>query len=348
MKTTRSISDNEREVYDRAVCHPLQSFAWGDFKKAMGQNVERAGTFENDELISAFQISFHKIPHTIQTVGYFPKGITPDIEQLDFLKHLSAKQKAIFIKMEPYTASAVDTSNENPKNILNEERNFLLDNGALAGKNLFTKYNFHIDLTPGLDELFGKLRSKTRYNTRLAMKKGVQIIEDTSENGMEIYIRLMQETTTRQKFFSHTPEYYRKMWKIIGQSPNSMMHIFHGMYNGQALVSWIIFLFNGKLYYPYGASSDAYREVMASNLMMWEAIKFGLCNNCTLFDLWGSLGPEPDTKDPWYGFHHFKEGYNPVLMENLGTFDLVYNKFLYKSFNLADKLRWFILRKLKR
>jgi len=340
----RSIAENERELYDKAVSHPLQSYEWGEFRKATGQNVERMGIFENDKLINAFQVSFHKIPFLNHTVGYFPKGNKPDIDQINALKETAKKQKSIFIKMEPNLACLYNPDEE----IFKTETDFLLQNGAVTGKNLFTKYNFHLNLTPGIDELFKNLRSKTRYNVRLAVKKGVKIIEDTSENGMETFIRLMQETTLRQKFFSHTPQYFRTMWKTIGSKDTGMMRIFHAMYNGQSLTSWIVFLFNGKLYYPYGASSDAFREVMASNLMMWEMIKFGCEKKCGSFDLWGSLGPNADTKDPWYGFHHFKEGYNPSLMMNLGTYDLVYNKFLYKSFNLADKIRWFILRASRR
>ncbi|MCL2213667.1 MAG: peptidoglycan bridge formation glycyltransferase FemA/FemB family protein [Treponema sp.] len=346
----RSITDNEKDIYDEAVTHPLQSYDWGEFKKTTGQNIERFGLFENDKMINAFQASFHKIPFIGSTVGYIPKGCMPDSEQLDALKEFAYRQKAIFIKLEPNVAHPADTSSviNNIRNSFEQERNFLLQNGAVHGKNLFTKYNFHLDLTPGIDELFDNLRSKTRYNVRLAVKKGVQVVEDTSESGMETYIRLMQETTSRQRFYSHAPQYYRTMWETIGCKANSMLHIFHAIYNGQVLAAWIIFLFNSKLYYPYGASSDAFREVMASNLIMWEVIKYGHENKCSCFDMWGSLGPNPDAKDPWYGFHRFKEGYNPVLMENIGTYDIVYNKFLYKSFNAADKLRWFILRTFHR
>ena len=340
----RSISESEKDIFNSVVTHPLQSYDWGEFKKATGQKIERIGIFENEKLVNAFQVSFHKIPVIGRTAGYFPKGCMPDADQLAALKEAARKNKAVFIKLEPDIAAAAEIS----KNILKSKKDFLLQNKAVNGKNLFTKFNFHLDLTPGIDDIFNNLKSKTRYNVRLAMKKGVQVVEDTSEKGMETYIRLMQETTSRQKFFSHTPHYYRTMWETIGRKENSMMHIFHAMYNDQSLTSWIIFLFNGKLYYPYGASSDAFREVMASNLMMWDMIKYGHENKCVCFDLWGSLGKNPDIKDPWYGFHHFKEGYNPALMENIGTYDLVYNKFLYKSFNAADKLRWFLLRTFHR
>ncbi|MDR0463498.1 MAG: aminoacyltransferase [Treponema sp.] len=340
----RSISESEKDIFNSVVTHPLQSYDWGEFKKATGQKIERIGIFDNEKLVNAFQVSFHKIPVIGRTAGYIPKGCMPDADQLTALKEAARKNKAVFIKLEPDIAAAAEIS----ENILKSKKDFLLQNKAVNGKNLFTKFNFHLDLTPGIDDIFSNLKSKTRYNVRLAMKKGVQVVEDTSEKGMETYIRLMQETTSRQKFFSHTPQYYRTMWETIGRKENSMMHIFHAMYNDQSLTSWIIFLFNGKLYYPYGASSDAFREVMASNLMMWDMIKYGHENKCVCFDLWGSLGKNPDIKDPWYGFHHFKEGYNPALMENIGTYDLVYNKFLYKSFNAADKLRWFLLRTFHR
>jgi lipid II:glycine glycyltransferase (peptidoglycan interpeptide bridge formation enzyme) len=183
---------------------------------------------------------------------------------------------------------------------------------------------------------------------RLAIKKGVEIVEDSSEAGMETYIRLMLETTQRQKFYSHSPEFFRSMWQVIGRAENSMMRVFHARYEGQTLVAWIVFVFNGKLYYPYGASSDQHREVMASNLMMWRVIQYGKANGCTDFNMWGALGPVPDEHDSFYGFHRFKQGYGSVLMENVGTYDLVYNKAGYRLFGLLNDLRWRYLRLRRR
>ena len=103
-------------------------------------------------------------------------------------------------------------------------------------------------------------------------------------------------------------------------------------------------VFNGKLYYPYGASRSVHRDVMASNLMMWEMIQFGKQQGCDTFDMWGSLGPDPDKKDPWFGFHKFKEGYGGTLMEFVGTYDLVLDPIMYKIFRIAEDWRWKWLR----
>lgn len=122
------------------------------------------------------------------------------------------------------------------------------------------------------------------------------------------------------------------------------MRIFQAVYENDVVVSWIMFKFNDVWYYPYGASRSIHREVMASNLMMWEMITLGKREGCTSFDMWGSLGPEPNSKDPWFGFHRFKKGYGGELIEFLGTYDLVLNEPLYKVFRMVENIRWKALR----
>ena len=87
---------------------------------------------------------------------------------------------------------------------------------------------------------------------------------------------------------------------------------------------------------------------MASNLMMWEAIKFGKKLGLKKFDMWGAIGPNPSKNDPWYGFHRFKEGYNPILTEFTGSYDLVINPLLYSVYKVIDKSRWYYLKFLRR
>ena len=211
--------------------------------------------------------------------------------------------------------------------------------------NFFEKYNFLLNIEKPEEDLLASFHSKTRYNIRLAEKKGVSIIDKSTEEGMEDYIRLMEETTKRQGFFNHNAKYFQNLFKIF---PKNSLKILEAVYNEEVLTAWILFNFNGKLYYPYGASGNNHRELMPNNLIMWEAIKYGKNLNCSVFDLWGCLGPNPNTADSWYGFHKFKSGYNPQLVEYIGTFDFVYKPFMYKLFNIADKIRWIILKNKRR
>ena len=124
------------------------------------------------------------------------------------------------------------------------------------------------------------------------------------------------------------------MWKHL--QPAGIAHLLTAKYKNQIITAWILFTWKDFLYYPYGASTDKYKEVMANNLMMWEAIRFGKKLGLTTFDLWG--------REEGKGFTRFKEGYNPQVVELLGTWDLVINKPLYFIYQIAEKIRWFILR----
>lgn len=333
----REIFPQEKDLYNQVVNHPLQSYEWGEFRKKTGVKVERLGFFDQGKLKSAVQITFHKVPILDRYVGYFPKGDTPDGDQMAALLQLAEKYRAISIKLEPNVKKPLENKSEDEPSV-----KFLHKFQVEEGRPLFTRYTFELDLTKSEDELLALQSSKTRYNLNLAKKKGVEIIEDTTANGLEDYLQILAETTKRQGFYAHTPEYFRQLFETL--KDGKMMHIFKAVYEGKTLVVWIVFVFNGKLYYPYGASSGEHREVMASNLMMWEVIRFGQAQGCTSFDMWGSLGPEPDPKSPWFGFHRFKKGYGGELVEFIGTYDLVHDYPAYKLYTLAEDLRWKFLR----
>jgi len=335
----RSIRSEEKKLYNLVVSHPLQSWEWGEFREKTGVKVERLGFFEGEKLIKGLQVTFHNIPvpGINQTIGYLPKGFTPDQDQLSALKQLATKHNALFIKLEP---NILQNTNISPH--FSQLVKLFEKNNAVKGRPLFTKYTFQLDLSLSKDQLFANLQSKTRYNVNLAYKKGVKIFENSTEEGMEQYIQILEETKSRQGFYAHTPDYFRKIWKSFGKS--GAVKIFNAVYQDTIVVSWIMFLFNDVLYYPYGASRSVHRNVMASNLMMWEMIRFGKESGCHSFDMWGSLGPKPDPKNPWFGFHRFKKGYGGQLMESVGSYDLVMNYPIYKLYRIGEELRWKWLR----
>ncbi len=333
----REVRPEEKEAYNKVVRHPLQTWEWGEFRKTTGVNVDRLGFFENGVLQRGLQVTFHPIPLFGQNVGYFPKGDMPDDEQIAALKELATNRNALFVKLEPNIAQKVGTPSAH-----NHIKDFLEKHGAVPGRPLFTKYTFQLNLTPPEEKLFENLESKTRYNVNLAHKKGVQIFENTTKEGMQEYCAILSETTKRQGFYAHNEKYFSAMFEQL--APSGMLKIFNAVYEGKVLVSWVMFIHNGILYYPYGASRREHRDVMASNLLMWEMIRFGKAQGCTVFDMWGSLGPEPNASDPWFGFHRFKKGYNGDLVEFLGTYDLVANPSLYGIFKITDDLRWKWLR----
>ncbi len=295
------------------IMHPLQTPAWGEFRKAMGIDVVR---------VNGWQLTFHTIPHTPWTVGYFPKGPVPTKKMIDELRVLGKQKNAIFIQLEPDTTSKINLQPSHHP--------------------LFTKYTFILDLTKSEDELLAAMHPKTRYNIKIAQKHDVKIAEDNSPAAFKAYLRLTEETTSRQGFYAHNMNYHKTMWDIMHKA--GIAHLFTATYEGEVLSAWIMFVWGDTVYYPYGSSSRDHREVMAPTLLLWEIAKWAKQKGLKYFDLWGAMGPNPDTHDPWYGFHRFKQGFNPRLIEFSGSFDLVIKPFLYSCYTLADTLRWKFLK----
>ena len=127
------------------------------------------------------------------------------------------------------------------------------------------------------------------------------------------------------------------------QTDRLTAHLFTAKYKGKIITAWIVFVFKDALYYPYGASSKDYPEVMANNLMAWEIIKYGKESGLKKFDMWGALSENPNPNDPWFGFHRFKKGYGAKLVEFVGSYDLVINPGIYQLAKIADKARWIYL-----
>ncbi len=298
---------------NKIATHPLQTSYWAEFRRKWG----------NEVLETEFGIlTLHKIPYTKYKIGMFIKGPSPTKSMLEKLRDIGKKNNLIFIKMEPNAEK-------------DEDLEKLLENsGAVPGKTLFTPTTFWIDLTPSEDELFKSFHSKTRYNIRLAQKNGVVIKEDDTEKAFDKYLELTKETVERQGFFAHTAKYHRLMWETLRKA--GIAHLMTALYQNETITTWILFEWQGFLYYPYGASTEKHKQIMANNLMMWEAIKFGKKRGLKTFDLWG--------REEGKGFTKFKEGYSPKVVEFLGTWDLVINKNLYTFYRLAEKVRWPLLK----
>ena len=294
--------------------HPLQTKEWAEFRKDWGNEIAQ---------VSGNYLTIHKVPF-LGKIAIFEKGPAPTKQMLKELTDYSRQHGLIFVKLEPNEIKNVKLTK------------LLKDFGAVAGKTLFTPTTFWIDLTKSEEELLKGFSSKTRYNIRLAERRGVTVTEDNSDKAFETYLKLTRETVNRQKFFAHNEKYHRLMWKHL--KPAGIAHLLTAKYQNRIIAAWILFAHKDFLYYPYGASSsdpNDYR-LMPSALLMWEAIKFGKKLNLKTFDLWG--------REPGKGFTKFKEGYNPQVIEFLGTWDLVINKPLYYLYILLEQIRWLVLR----
>lgn len=317
----REVKDSDKDLFNEVVQQPVQSWEWGEFRRQMGNKVIRLGKFDGKKLLEGYTLTLHKIPKTKYFLAMCTQCPLPSQEVLDALKNLARQENLIFIRIEPHVPQLTADS-------------WPLTASLKPGRPFFNKSTFIISLTKSEEDLLKNMHPKTRYNIRVAERHGVTVVEDNSDQAFEAYLDLMDETTKRQGYFSHGEKYHKLMWSLLKSA--GIAHLLVARYKEKVLSAWILFVWHDTLYYPYGASSNEHKEVMASTKLMWEAIKFGKSLGLAKFDLWGA--------DEGTGYGRFKGGFGPTKFESIGTWDLVTNKTLYPFYRLAEETRWKILK----
>ncbi len=170
-----------KDDFNRLAVHPLQSWQWGEARKEMGIEILRLAEEKKN-----YQISFHQIPHTPYKIGYIPRSEFPSEEVLKFLSEYAKKNNVIFIKIEPNEVKSqnnvIPNSFRDPKEILKQVQDDKLSFFIKQSSHpLFPSYTQLLDLTKTDEELLRNMKSKTRYNIRLAERKGVTVKEESND-----------------------------------------------------------------------------------------------------------------------------------------------------------------------
>ena len=126
------------------------------------------------------------------------------------------------------------------------------------------------------------MHQKGRYNIKVAQKHNVVIKESKD---IDVFIALNNQTQKRQGFYAHDEKYFRNMWKHLH---DKIAHLFVAEYQNEILTAWIIFKYEDRIYYPYGASSDKFRNVQAPSLMLWGKRLFGAKLRDARFMIYGA------------------------------------------------------------
>lgn len=276
-------------------------------------------------MVNGLQIIWSKIPKTPWYFGTLSKSRIPSEKDINKLREEGEKIGGVGIRIEPEVVK---------NKVLGAQRKVL--SMLMPGRKFYTPTTYWLDLRKSEEELLAAMHPKARYNIRLAEKKGVVVVEDNSEEAFSKYLELTKNTAKRQGFFAHDRKYHQKMWASMKED---VAHLFVAKYKGETLATWIIFKYGEKVYYPYGASSDKHRDVMAPALMLWKTALWGKAQGCKIYDLWGG--------EEGRGFADFKKRFGPIFVEFVGTYDLVINPPLYWAFRIIEWMRWKILGSLR-
>ena len=289
------------------------------------------------QIKGTMSILLRKMPIFNRYIMYAPRGFVCDIHDKETLKELTEKAKEIAKKYKAFIFRL-------DPDVLQEDGEFkkiIYDLGYKTKDNIKgvndviqPKYVFRLDLRNKTEEeLLKSFESKTRYNIRLAIKKGVTVREGTRED-LKIFYDIMKTTGSRDSFFIRPLSYFEK---IYDEMKPKHVKLFIAEYEGEPIAAVFPILYGNKVWYLYGGSSNKHRNLMPNYLLQWEMIKWALENKCDWYDFRGVSGFK-DENDPQYGVYKFKKGFNPTFMEFIDEIYVVYNPLMNAIFNFSKKL----------
>jgi len=305
-----------------------QSSAWGAFHASFGRTIRRFALTDADGSWMAATLFIHFQKPLFWGYWYAPRGpvfrhdALPKAHEVlrqfcDRLEKEGLPKPALFWRCEPAIELKRDAHPFPDR--------FRRSHAYQPASTLL------IDLTKDEIELQSRMREKTRYNIRLAERKGVHVRLAERAEDVDAFLRLNEETSQRDRFVSRSSDYIRATYDFL--HAQNMSEIRLAELNGELLAASMEVRYGDTVTYLYGASSTTKRNVMAPYALHWDAIRSAKAAGCRFYDLYG-VNPEdasaPYYKASWEGITRFKLGWGGARVDYAGTWELPRHRFLYR------------------
>ena len=203
------------------------------------------------------------------------------------------------------------------------------------------------------DEILAGMKSKWRYNIRLAEKKGVTVSrEDVAvpdgtlrQGALDVFYDLYSATSERDRIGIHPKSYYERLFSLAlgrraadGSDAAPDMALWVARHEGEALAA-IITVFRGKRgVYLFGASGDAKRNLMPAYALQWAAMRAAREAGCAEYDFYG-IPPTDDPSHPMAGLYRIKTGFGGEIVRYPGCWDAPVRPAAYAAYRAAESAR---------
>lgn len=333
--TAENLKEYNEFLAGHERCNFQQSAEWGKVKESWKNEVVLAED-ENGKIIGSISVLIRKIP-IFGNLMYSARGPVCDIhdkqvmsELTQGLRELAKKEKAFVLKIEP----DIESNDKLFREIAEENGFKIKDDAKNFSEEIQPRYVFRLNIKNKTeDEVFENFHSKTRYNVRLATKKGVEIKIGTREDLKEFH-KIMIETGTRDGFIVRPLSYFEKMYDELAPEHMKLLMAYH---EGQAIAGIILIMYGNKTWYLYGASSNSHRNLMPNYLLQWEGIKSAIASGHDMYDFRGVSGVV-DESHPQYGLYRFKKGFGADFTEFIGEIYIPFKPIIYRLYKISEKV----------
>jgi vancomycin resistance protein VanK len=361
-----TVDEHRAFVRSRRSVSFLQVPAWGEVKGEWRR--ESIGWERDGELVGAGLVLYRQVPRLARYLAYLPEGPVVDWAAEDLgswldpmVRHLRG-QGAFGIRMGPpvvtrrWNAAAVKAGIVEPtvqrlRDVPPTEeeatgarlverlrelgwRPQAAESGFAAGQ---PQYVFQLPLHGRTEhDVLAGMNQLWRRNIKKAAKEGVLARRvDVAEVPFELdrFHELYVETAARDHFTPRPLAYFQTMFRALSTEDPDRIALFTAEHHGDLVAATVLIQVGGHVWYSYGASSTAKREVRGSNAVQWAMIRHALAQGADVYDLRG-ITDTLDPEDGHAGLIQFKVGTGGEAVEHAGEWDLPVNRLLYAAFRL--------------
>ncbi len=317
--------------------HIMQSRAWARVQEASGWKPLFLSFADGGGIRAAALILRRRIPGIGLSLLYAPRGPVLDWdhpalagEVAAALRELGRQERGILLQADP----AIPADHHAPHRALvgmgfqREDKQGLFRIGQPV-----RAMRIPLDRYGGPEGLFASLHHKTRYNIRLATRKGVEVSSRTDEEALHAFYRLLSNAGRAKGFPVRGFAYHEALWRHCIQ--NGYGEYLFATFGGEVLGALLVLRFGPLAWYMYGAATGRHRNLMASYLLQWTALCRAWDKGCRCYDMRAVYSSNPNPADEEYGVYDFKRKFNAELVTFLGEYDLVLKPWAYAAW------RWF-------
>lgn len=324
--TEKTLAEYEAFVQSHPKGNFAQSYLWGK-QKPMWRWQAIAVRAESGKIKGAMALMTRPVPGIGRTLMYGCRAPVCDVDDKETIaaliegaKALAKQNRAYVIKIDPDVPSSNTEFADTLRNL-----GFRSKEGGKNFEAIQPRYVFRLNVEGKTEEeLLAGFHQKWRYNIRLAERKGVTV-RVCGKEMVPAFSDLMLTTGVRDGFVTRKPEYFEAMLDNLGE--HCRLYMAFNPEN-EPIAGTLAIAYGDKVWYLYGASSNAHRNLMPNYLLQWRMIQWAVERGCRVYDFRGVSG-DISEDNPLYGLYRFKQGFGGEFTEFVGEMDLVLSPALY-------------------
>ncbi|MBI3977248.1 MAG: peptidoglycan bridge formation glycyltransferase FemA/FemB family protein [Chloroflexi bacterium] len=336
---------SDRDEWNGAVAalstgHILQSWEWGALKGRLGWEPVRLLFTRGGQVVAAASVLFRRARLPGLAMAYAPKGPCVDTadpatlgQVLTSLADVARRRGAAFLRIDPDISleqsaalRAVEGAGFRPAPEQVQYRNTMI-----------------VDLRPSVEELRKRLRQDAKYNTNLARRRGVAVVEGSADD-LPLFYDVYRETSERDHFLIRPYAYYADIWRHF--LDRGMARILFARHEEDTLAGAILLVLGDRVWYMYGASRGRHRQLKPNHLLQWEAMLWAKAQGAVSYDMWG-LPNVLEPGQPMWGVVEFKQSFGGQIYRWIGAYDYVVRPPLYAAVTTILPRYLHLLRRLR-